>query len=131
MTDTTQPHEMSKADTALLIRAFWDSLLVPAWKKDDLITLGKLVFAKVPLREIEPELFTRLLLPHLNTIALSLGKRLINIPAPATPPAVAASPAPAALTTEKASTLTITGPPRPASNTTISPPTAEPNDNGQ
>jgi hypothetical protein len=78
---------LSKEETALLIRATWEALLAPAWLRNDLIELGKLIFAKVPLREVDEELFERLL-PHLTTVAESLGQHLLRPPArEAAPPA--------------------------------------------
>lgn len=96
MTEATETRrELSKEDKALLIRAAWEALLAPPWLKDDLIALGKLVYAKVPLREVDDELFAHLL-PHLSTMAESLGQHLLRPQAPvATPPAPTPSPAPA------------------------------------
>jgi hypothetical protein len=91
MSDSTPPTEqpLSKEETALLIRSLWEALLEPPWLRNDLIDFGKLVFAKVPLKEIDPAVFAKLL-PHLTTIARSLGKKILQHAAPALP----ASPAP-------------------------------------
>jgi hypothetical protein len=94
--DTNSTEPLSKEDTAFLIRSFWEALLGPNWLRNDLIELGKLVFAKVRLKDVEPELFQRLL-PHLNTIANSLGPKMLKLrtqygaaAAPAASPATAA-----------------------------------------
>jgi len=101
--DTSPTEPLSKEETAFLIRSFWEALLGPAWLKDDLIALGKLVFAKVRIRDIEPEMFQRLL-PHLTAIANSLGPKVLKMrlnsqygvaTAPATP-TVPPTPAPPA-----------------------------------
>ena len=43
MDEAPPPEQMSKEETALLIRSFWEALLTPAWLRNDLIDLGKLV----------------------------------------------------------------------------------------
>jgi hypothetical protein len=97
--DTSPTEPLSKEETAFLIRSFWEALLGPAWLKDDLIALGKLVFAKVRIRDIDPEMFQRLL-PHLTAIANSLGPKVLKmrlittVPAPTTAPPKPTSPAP-------------------------------------
>jgi hypothetical protein len=106
--DTSPTEPLSKEETAFLIRSFWEALLGPAWLKDDLIALGKLVFAKVRLRDIEPEMFQRLL-PHLTAIANTLGPKVLKMrlnsvsgaavtpattPPKTTPPATPPTPAP-------------------------------------
>jgi hypothetical protein len=70
--------EPNKNQIALLIRAFWSSLTTPAWKKDDLVELGKLAYAKVPLREIDPALFGRLL-PYFTEISKHLYPQIEEI----------------------------------------------------
>jgi hypothetical protein len=76
--------EQDNARTALLIRAVWESLLAPKWGRDQLIDLGKLIYTKTPLAQIEPSQLGQLL-PHLKQIATTLDERLQVQPAP-TPP---------------------------------------------
>lgn len=84
----TEKTELSKEDMALLIRSLWEALLAPAWKKDDLIELGKLIFAKVSLKHVDDDLFGRLL-PNLTAAAAALGHLLLR--PQATSPAVPTS----------------------------------------
>jgi hypothetical protein len=90
MSDATQPTSSpgpSSEEKALLIRSLWESLLAPEWVKDDLILLGKLVFAKVPLRSIDEATMAHLL-PKLKAISEHLWKKLSSSSpaAPAAPP---------------------------------------------
>jgi hypothetical protein len=76
--------ELSKEELALLIRSMWESLLAPAWGRNDLIDLGKLIFAKVPLKDVDAQTFARLM-PHLKTLAQKLAV-LLATPLPAVAP---------------------------------------------
>jgi hypothetical protein len=67
------------------IRAVWDALLEPHWDKDILIALGKMLYARRPLKEIDPALFNDLL-PRLIEIVEVLETRFKL----ATPPTVVA-----------------------------------------
>jgi hypothetical protein len=71
--------EPSKADLAKIIKMFWEALLTPQWYRNDLIDLGKLVFAKVPLGKIDPALIARLL-PPLTEVAREIHRQLIQPP---------------------------------------------------
>lgn len=89
MTDPSKP-EQSKEETAFYIKAFWDAMLAPKWLRDDLIELGKAVYAKEPLATLDDALFARLM-PHLVQMAHVLGSLVAHhnksIPAPLAPPA--------------------------------------------
>jgi hypothetical protein len=63
---------MSREDIAFFIKHLWEALLAPSWSRDDLIDLGKAVFARTPLSKIEQKRFDRLL-PHLTQMVKSLG----------------------------------------------------------
>ena len=45
---TTTP-SLSKEEQAFLMKALWEALQMPPWNRDDLIDLGKLIFAKKSL----------------------------------------------------------------------------------
>jgi hypothetical protein len=98
MTDPSKPKQ-SKEETAFYIKAFWDAMLAPKWLRDDLIELGKAVYAKEPLAALDDALFARLM-PHLIEMATVLGsqvsKRILSerqvkaapaVSPPTTPPA--------------------------------------------
>jgi hypothetical protein len=70
-----QPETLSRDEVAGLIKMMWTALLAPDWTKDDLIDLGKTVFAKVSLAKIDDKLYMRLL-PQLVKIAESLGLKV-------------------------------------------------------
>jgi hypothetical protein len=72
--------EHDKAETARYIRAAWEALTAPDCDKDDLIDLGKSVYAKVKLRALDDALFGRLL-PYLTTVATTLGNLVLRRPA--------------------------------------------------
>jgi hypothetical protein len=84
-TPQAQPTKEQKEEMAGLIRAIWEALLLPDWQSKDLIELGKLIYAKVPLRDVDPELFQRLL-PNLSACARQLSTR-VTLRRPAAPPA--------------------------------------------
>ena len=78
---------LTQEESAFLIKALWEGLITPAWTSDELIALGKAVYAKTKLSSMEPELLGRLL-PHLKTIASVLAAKVSSAPAtPASPPA--------------------------------------------
>ena len=66
---------LSTAEVAALIKATWTALLAPSWPKNDLIDLGKLIYAKIPLSKIDVELYGRLR-PHLMAVAQELGRHM-------------------------------------------------------
>lgn len=57
------------------IRALWEALLAPNWNKDDLVDLGKAVYARTPLKELDPTKFDRLL-PHLIAVTEKLEGKI-------------------------------------------------------
>lgn len=88
------PNELDKADVAFLINALWTSLLAPPWPKNDLIEVGKLIYAKVELKDVDGSLFNRLL-PSLSAAATTLGQKILQLKSPPTPrQEQAASPSP-------------------------------------
>ena len=81
MTEATTTNEepsstMSKEDTAFFVKTIWEALLIPSWTKDDLIELGKAVFAKVALAKLDNQRFERLL-PFLVKISEILADRIL------------------------------------------------------
>ena len=75
----------NRDETVLYIKSLWKSLLAPKWTKDDLIDLGKLVFAKVRLSSVDPPLLDRLL-PLLSDMADSAWRTLLDLPQDSPPP---------------------------------------------
>jgi hypothetical protein len=85
-------NELDKADVAFLINALWTSLLAPPWAKNDLIEVGKLVYAKVELKDVDGPLFDRLL-PSLSKAAAVLGQKILQLTSDKTrQPAATAAP---------------------------------------
>jgi hypothetical protein len=72
---------LSKEDTAFFIRNLWEALITPTWTRDDIIELGKAVFAKVPLSKLDDKRFDQLL-PYLTkmseNLALKIHARLMS-----------------------------------------------------
>jgi hypothetical protein len=71
---------LSKEEQAFLMKALWESLQVPSWNRDDLIDLGKLIFAKKSLKEIasqDEKKFARLF-PHLVAMVNHLGAKIME-----------------------------------------------------
>jgi hypothetical protein len=62
------------------IRAVWEALLAPDWTKDDLINLGKAIFARTPLKRFDPDKFDRIL-PHLDKATEVLEAKISPLPA--------------------------------------------------
>lgn len=79
MTENSSPtekkSELSREETAFYIRTFWEALITPAWTRDTLIELGKVVFAKIPLNKLSDEQFA-LLIPKLQEIATVVGAKV-------------------------------------------------------
>lgn len=65
MPETREP---TKEETASLIRTIWAALIEPKWTYEELVTLGKMVYAKVPIARIDKDVMG-ILLPKLATIA--------------------------------------------------------------
>ena len=76
---------MSNAEeSAHYVKSLWKSLLVADWSPDDLIELGKVVYARCALADLSNEVFGRLL-PHLTKVASHLGNLLYQRPPEAIP----------------------------------------------
>ena len=82
-----------RATRAQNIRTLWETLLAPNWTKDDLIDLGKAIFAKTPLKRFDPAKFDRLF-PHLVRVTEMLEAKITPMPAdpPSDSPESAAGP---------------------------------------
>lgn len=80
MTETTKPTptgELSPEESAFFIKAIWEALIAPSWTRDDLIELGKVIFAKIPLGRLPDQQFAKLL-PYLKTMASTVGKKILE-----------------------------------------------------
>jgi hypothetical protein len=66
---------LTKEDTAFFIRNLWESLITPTWTRDDIIELGKAVFAKIPLSKLDDKKFNQLL-PYLSEMSGYLAHRI-------------------------------------------------------
>lgn len=94
---TTTP-SLSKEEQAFLMKALWEALQMPPWNRDDLIDLGKLIFAKKSLKEVatqEEKKFARLF-PHLVIIVNHLGAKIMAATAESLAIQVAAATSPTA-----------------------------------
>jgi len=69
-----------KATRARNIRELWDALLSPNWTSDDLIYLGKAIYARTPLKNFDPTKFDRIL-PHLAAVVEQLETKITPVPA--------------------------------------------------
>lgn len=83
----TTTSTMSKEDLAFFVNTIWSSLLVPSWLRDDLIELGKAVYAKTPLAKLDDKKFAQLL-PFLKVVAESLGDKIYTKLAEMTQPLI-------------------------------------------
>lgn len=72
------PSEKNKI-RASNIRAIWEALLAPQWTRNQLIELGKSVYARKPLKDLDPKLFDELL-PRLVEIAAILDDKFTAPP---------------------------------------------------
>ena len=87
MTDPSNPVSvLTKEERAWLVRNLWEALQIPSWSKDDLIDLGKAIFAKKALKDLDEKQFARLF-PLLVQIADCLGTRITAVQNPESPPA--------------------------------------------
>lgn len=80
MTDpksSTDTSTLSREESAFFIKTLWEGLLAPAWTRDDLIELGKVIFAKIPLARLTDQQFTQLL-PYLKVMAETVGKKTLE-----------------------------------------------------
>jgi hypothetical protein len=62
------PRELTQTEQAFLIKSLWSALSSPNWQKDDLIEMGKCLWAKTKLKDIPEKTFARLL-PNLTMVA--------------------------------------------------------------
>jgi hypothetical protein len=90
MSDPTKQPEvpaLSREESAFFIKTIWEALLAPAWTRDDLIELGKVIFTKIPLNHLPDQTFSKLL-PYLQTMANTMGKKILEQTAtlPPSPP---------------------------------------------
>lgn len=69
--------EMTKEEKKFLMLALWDALIAPKWTKDDLIDFGKAIFSKKLFKDMTDAEFNKVF-PFLNSITITLGKRLTN-----------------------------------------------------
>lgn len=67
-----------RATRAQNIRTVWEALLAPNWTKDDLIDLGKAIFARTPLKRFDQAKFNRIL-PHLSKLAEVLEANIVPL----------------------------------------------------
>lgn len=70
--------EVTRATRAHNIRSVWEALLAPNWTKDDLIDLGKAIFARTPLKHFDQAKFDRIL-PHLSKLAEVLESNIVPL----------------------------------------------------
>jgi hypothetical protein len=61
------------------IRAVWEALLAPKWDKDVLINLGKALYARRPLKDLDAGLFNELL-PRLVEVVERLEAKFTPTP---------------------------------------------------
>ena len=74
------PSPENRATRARNIRELWDALLAPNWTSDDLIYVGKAIYARTPLKKFAPDKFDRIL-PHLDKVAEILEAKVAPLPA--------------------------------------------------
>jgi hypothetical protein len=127
------PTEQNKIRAAN-IRAVWSALLTPKWDRDLLIALGKALFARRSLKDVDDKLYEQLL-PRLVEIVEVLETKF-KPPIPESPPVVTEGspdvtvatgpgPCPTGPTSPKGPTRCTTGPDGPTS--TAKPATPKPN----
>jgi hypothetical protein len=85
---TPEPNqEISREDLAFYMKSIWDALLAPSSSRDDLIELGKAIYAKTPLGKLSDQQFEQLF-PLLSTMAQHLARSIKQRPtAPSPTPA--------------------------------------------
>lgn len=75
-TETTKEEStLSKEEKAVLMKALWKALQAPTWTKDELVELGKAIFAKESLGKMADKRF-EIIYPNLVAIVESLGAQL-------------------------------------------------------
>jgi septal ring factor EnvC (AmiA/AmiB activator) len=70
-----EPGLLSKEDTAFFIKTVYESLIAPTWSRDDIIELGKVIYAKAKLADIDDKKFAKLF-PYLQQIAMAVAERV-------------------------------------------------------
>jgi hypothetical protein len=75
MSDSQPARTLSQEDIAFYAKNIWSALLEPDWKYDDLVELGKAVYAKIPLNKMDDKKFNRLF-PLLVKISQFLGEQI-------------------------------------------------------
>jgi hypothetical protein len=70
-----EPFTLTREDTAFFIRNLWEALITPTWTRDDIIELGKSVFAKIPLSKLDDKKFNQLL-PYLTKMSECLARKI-------------------------------------------------------
>lgn len=68
--------KLTPQEKALLIRAIWESLLAPKGTRDQLVTLGKAVFAGTSLKEMDDKTYEQIL-PFLSSMADALAEKMM------------------------------------------------------
>lgn len=67
--------EISKEEMKFLVKTIWKVLQAPSWTKDSLITLGKAIFSKKTLKEMDDKAFNEIW-PHIKVMAETLNSTL-------------------------------------------------------
>lgn len=73
--NTKEESQLSKEEKAFLMKALWKALQSPTWTKDELVELGKAIFAKESLGKMADKRF-EIIYPNLVAIVESLGAQL-------------------------------------------------------
>jgi hypothetical protein len=71
----TPAEEISKDEMKFLVKTIWKVLQAPSWSKDSLITLGKAIFSKKTLKEMDDKAFNEIW-PHIKVMAETLNSTL-------------------------------------------------------
>ncbi len=98
-TPSNEQIQLTKEETAWLMRALWSALQAPAWdagNRKDLQKLGEALISGKSLKDLPDDLLERIF-PHLKTVTLHLGAALktkANEDDTMIPTSIPASPAP-------------------------------------
>jgi hypothetical protein len=74
----TDPNQLTKEETAWLMKAIWTALQSPKWgffNSKDLETLGKAIASGKTLKDLDESLLNKIW-PHLLTVTNTLGRAL-------------------------------------------------------
>jgi hypothetical protein len=93
---------ISKEQMKFLVKSLWRCLQAPSWTKDSLITLGKVIFAKKTLKDLDDKAFNEIW-PHLKVMAETLDVTLTEEATRLSAEAVENAEAPEAKDKEKSS----------------------------